>query len=587
MKLQKSGVLLRLGAGFISIIVINFFMIQQLKLTDAGELELSLGFYLLLALQVLIAGIVLFSIVKPLHKTISMLDTLLTGDLDDNFKTSSKDEFGLITQYINDLQEKIKERIVWYQNILDALPFPVSVTDMNMKWTFINKAVEDMINQKREQVLGKNCNNWNTAVCKTENCPLHRLKNGENQTLLELYGFNFSAEAAYVHDPAGKTIGMMEVLIDVTKSTRINNYLDNEIHTLSEDLIRMSQGDLTVEPVTEDGDEYTQKTREAILKLNNSLTQTIRNMAEKLEQVKAASDQVSSGAHQMAQASQSLAQGASEQASNIEEVSSSMQEMSAMTSQNTATAKAALDLSRESRNTAEKSSSSMEKLSEAIQRIKSSSDETFKIIKTIDEIAFQTNLLALNAAVEAARAGEAGKGFAVVAEEVRNLAMRSADAARETSDMIEAAINNSDDGVKLNLEVTESLQEMISQVNKIEELVDEIASASDQQKDGIDQVSNAMEQMSNVTQQNSANSEETASVAEELTSQAEVMKEMVSEFKINLSQSMSASVKPQTSNGNGKHSFDVPRVAIREQKAKSEKSPEQLIPFDEDAFDGF
>ncbi len=587
MKLEKSGVLLRLGAGFLSIILINFFMIQQLEPTETGEWELSLVFYLLLALQVLIAGIVLFSIVSPLKKTIAMLDTLLTGDLDDEFKSNNKDEFGLIARYINDLQDKIKERIVWYQNILDALPFPVSVTDMNMKWTFINKAVEDMISQKRDQVLGKSCNNWNTAACKTENCPLHRLQNGEKQTLLELYGFNFSAESAYVHDPKGKTIGMMEVLVDVTKSTRINNYLDHEINTLSEDLIRMSQGDLTVIPVTEDGDEYTKKTRESILKLNNSLTQTIRNMAEKLEQVKAASDQVSSGAHQMAQASQSLAQGASEQASNIEEVSSSMQEMSAMTSQNTATAKAALNLSRESRDTAEKSSSRMEKLSEAIQRIKSSSDETFKIIKTIDEIAFQTNLLALNAAVEAARAGEAGKGFAVVAEEVRNLAMRSADAARETSDMIEAAINNSDDGVKLNLEVTESLQEMINQVNKIEELVDEIASANEQQKDGIDQVSNAMEQMSNVTQQNSANSEETASVAEELTSQAEVMKEMVSEFKINSNQPVSAPVKPQSSNGNGKHNFNVPKVEIQTKKVETVKSPEQLIPFDEDAFDGF
>ncbi len=532
MNFKENGVLIRLGASILAIIFLNIIMVHQINASESGELLSSFTFYLILILQIIIGAIAIFSVTIPLKKTMRMLDVLLNGDLDDDFKSSIQDEFGIIAQYINDLQRKIKDRIVWYQNILDALPFPVSVTDMNMKWSFINKAVEEMINKKRDQVIGQPCNNWNTAACNTENCPLDRLKAGQSQSFLELYGLNLKAEAAYVHDASGVKIGMMEVLIDVTEIARVSDYMQNEINTLSKELVRMSKGDLTITPVPGEGDEYTHETRETMLILNNALLQTLDNLNEKLQQVNAASDQVSSGAQQMAQASQTLAQGASEQASNIEEVSSSMQEMNAMTRQNSATAKEALNLSKESRQTAEKSSASMNKLSDAIQRIKDSSDETSKIIKTIDEIAFQTNLLALNAAVEAARAGEAGKGFAVVAEEVRNLAMRSADAARETSEMIEAAIRNSDDGVNLNQEVTNSLQEMIVQVNKIEELVEDISAASEQQSEGIEQVTNAIEQMTSVTQQNSANSEETASVAEELTSQATVMKEMVAEFKL-------------------------------------------------------
>ncbi len=585
MKIQKFGVLLKLLIGIVSIIVINIIMTQHLKLTDTGKVSYSMGYYLLLTLQILIAGVTISFIVFQLNKTIGMLDKLLIGDLDNDFKSSTKDEFSLIAQYLNDLQFKLKEKIIWYENILDSIPFPISVTDMNMKWTFINKPVEDMLKVKRADVMGQQCENWNANICKTENCGVLRLRNGFNETFFKQFGMNFKVDSQYIHDLKGEKVGHIEVVQDITSLSRISEYLNSEVSSLSADIQLMAHGDLTVEPVTGESDEYTHDARKTMLQLNDALIHTIRNMGEKLGQVQAASDQVSSGAQQMAQASQSLAQGASEQASNIEEITSSMQEMGAMTNQNTATAKEALILSRESINTAEKSSESMQKLSEAIQKIKESSDETSKIIKTIDEIAFQTNLLALNAAVEAARAGEAGKGFAVVAEEVRNLAMRSAEAARETSLMIETAINNSDNGVSLNTEVTESLQEMISQVNKIEELVEEISSASNQQKEGIDQVSDAMEQMSNVIQQNSANSEETASVAEELTSQAQVMKEMVSEFKIKSTLSASKTVKSQSFSNNT-------RIAKREQgnqqNEKSISSPEQLIPFeDDDVFNEF
>ena len=175
---------------------------------------------------------------------------------------------------------------------------------------------------------------------------------------------------------------------------------------------------------------------------------------------------------------------------------------------------------------------SMNRLSEAIDRIKTSSDETAKIVNTIDEIAFQTNLLALNAAVEAARAGDAGKGFAVVAEEVRNLAMRSAEAAKNTADLIEESVENAESGVSINQEMLQNLEEINAQVSKVGAVMEEIATGSNQQNEGIEQISTGVDQVNTVTQQSAANAEESASAAEELSSQSAEMQNLVRSFQL-------------------------------------------------------
>ncbi len=242
------------------------------------------------------------------------------------------------------------------------------------------------------------------------------------------------------------------------------------------------------------------------------------------------SEQVSSASGQVSSASQSLAEGATEQAAGLEETSSSLEEMSSMTKQNADNAQQANTLASEARKAADSGTESMARMNTAIQDIQKSSDETAKIIKVIDEIAFQTNLLALNAAVEAARAGEAGKGFAVVAEEVRNLAMRSAEAAKNTANMIEESVKNSKNGVNIATEVGKVLEEIVQGIGKTTDLVSEIAAASQEQAQGIDQVNTAMAQMDKVTQRNAANAEESASASEELSAQAEQMNGIVGEL---------------------------------------------------------
>jgi hypothetical protein len=259
-----------------------------------------------------------------------------------------------------------------------------------------------------------------------------------------------------------------------------------------------------------------------------------RSLVGKIERVTTdlseGSSQIASASNQVSSASQSLAQGSSEQAAAIEETTGSLEEMTSMTKQNAQNAQQANGLMVETKDAVGKGQASMTRLSSAIEEIKKSSDQTAKIVKTIDEIAFQTNLLALNAAVEAARAGDAGKAFAVVAEEVRNLAQRAGEAARNTAGLIDESVKNAEKGVGVATETAEALKAITAAAAKANELVAEIAAASKEQSQGIDQISTAVTQMDSVTQQNAANAEESASASEELNAQAEQLKQMVQQL---------------------------------------------------------
>ncbi len=299
-------------------------------------------------------------------------------------------------------------------------------------------------------------------------------------------------------------------------------------------------------------------------------------------------EQTSSAAGQVAASSQSLAQGASEQAAAVEETTSSIEEMASMIKQNADNAQQAKALAEQAQDSATAGISAMTEMATAIDDIKTSSDETASVVKTIDEIAFQTNLLALNAAVEAARAGEAGKGFAVVAEEVRSLARRSAEAAKNTAAMIEDAIRKADNGVKRCRDVSDSLEAIAKGNRQANDLVGEIAASSREQAQGIDQINAAVSQMDQVTQTNAANAEESASAAEELASQSDTMNTMVrdlitvvrgSRAEIDEASFGSHKSDPRSSGSSDKGSHVAFQMAsMVHTNATKARSPEDVIP---------
>ena len=309
--------------------------------------------------------------------------------------------------------------------------------------------------------------------------------------------------------------------------------------------------------------------------------------------------QVASASGQVASSSQTLAEGSSEQAASLEETSSSLEEMASMTKQNADNAAQADGLMKETNGVVKKANESMVELTTSMADISHASEETSKIIKTIDEIAFQTNLLALNAAVEAARAGEAGAGFAVVADEVRNLAMRAADAAKNTASLIETTVKKVNDGSELVQKTSEAFKEVEERSVKVGSLVEEIATASHEQSEGIDQVNRAVGEMDRVVQQNAASAEESSSASQEMSAQAESMHGLVRELVSLVTGGNGASPKSRKAGKGKSASAPAPfhrKEMIQSKQAKAitsgkqggkEVNPEQVIPLENDDFSDF
>jgi methyl-accepting chemotaxis protein len=273
-------------------------------------------------------------------------------------------------------------------------------------------------------------------------------------------------------------------------------------------------------------------TKDEIGILASAFRKMSKNINEVMTNINNASEQVASGSKQVSDSSIALSQGATEQASSIEQLTASIEEVSSQTKENADNANEANELAEIAKENAVQGNSQMKEMLRAMEEINESSTSISKIIKVIDEIAFQTNILALNAAVEAARAGQHGKGFAVVAEEVRNLAARSANAAKETTAMIEGSIKKVEGGTKIATDTAEALNKIVGGIAKVANIVGDIAIASNEQAVGIAQINQGIMQVSDVVQTNSATSEESAAASEELSSQAELLRELVSRFKL-------------------------------------------------------
>ena len=527
-----------------------------------------------------------------------------------------------ILQFLADSENKL-------QNILECLS-PMFMVNKDLKVTFINEAACKTLGYKKEDVVDKmQCADLcKTELCNTTNCTIKNcMKTGEmiigDVTASTQTGkkIPIAASCSALFDEKGTPYGGIEVIIDQTiqKETlqqvsgiiaaatqgQLDKRIDLGKSTGNYRTLRSGVNELLetiTTPLSELADvllglsnkrlnvKMTGEYHGVFLELKESLNKAINNLDNSMQQVAVASNQIASASTQIGSGSQAIAQGASEQASSLEEVSSSLQEMSSMTKSSAINSQEAKGLTTDAGESAAKGKTSMQRLSEAMNKIKASSDQTSKILKTIDEIAFQTNLLALNAAVEAARAGEAGKGFAVVAEEVRNLAMRSAEAAKDTARMIEGSVKNTDEGLLLNVKVLTNLEEINDKVFKVGEVMAEIAASSERQSEGVDQIKTAIEQMNQVVQQNAANSEESASATEELSSQSIELNNMVSEFKLS---SNTSHVKIISKSNNARPVLMRPDMSTNfgstlntyangQNGNNRQKNAQQLIPLSED-----
>ncbi|NTV14029.1 MAG: HAMP domain-containing protein [Desulfobulbaceae bacterium] len=395
-------------------------------------------------------------------------------------------------------------------------------------------------------------------------------------TLPMLKGVNFAEEIAK---------GIFTSRLKLNRQDEIGQ-LTNSLDHMAESLARQVEvartiagGDLTVKIELSSPQDT----------LGQALQTMQQGLAVTITQTKLAGNEIANGSLQIADSSQSLAQGASEQASSLEEISSAMTEMSSQTKMTADNALKAQELSNAASAAADNGNHQMQQMVEAMEEIRVASQSVANVIKVIEEIAFQTNMLALNAAVEAAHAGQHGKGFAVVAEEVRNLAARSAKAAKETADLIAGSVAKTEHGAKIADQTAAALGEITERIAQASQLVRSIAEAAREQSQGIDQVSQGLHQIDQVTQQNSANAEEGAAASEELSGQASQLNQLMQAFKvdsgntvINPSQQMARPGKSAGGMKRPKQLGMAPKAARPTHDTNA--NPSTLIPLDDAEF---
>lgn len=357
------------------------------------------------------------------------------------------------------IEQLAREQFNFYEQILDVIPNPLSVTDLDMKWTFVNRAATDPLGVKRDDVLGQHCSNWGANICNTEDCGVNCLRNGKPTTSFHQWGKDFRVDTFYIKGIDGNKIGHVEYVQEISEKVALKSvYADVDV--ISENLTSRAN-DLNV-------------------------------------------------------ASHALTTGSSHQTASITQTGNSLNEILAQANDNAERASGASAVSTEALQAATLAAHEIKELEQAMQEINRSSEAISEIIHVIEDIASQTNLLALNASIEAARAGEMGRGFAVVADEVRTLAERSTKAASESAQYIQSSVENVEKGNAISQKCVEALGEIVKHVETISSTIEDIDTASQSQAMGLSQVNQGMSEINDVTHSTAESAEKTSLSASEL-----------------------------------------------------------------------
>ena len=524
----------------------------------------------LIAAGILLAAIVLLwfgtgLITKPLGVIEKAAERISKGDM--KWEIAKKDERGVYHAFaeISAMARSLEkttgdmiEKVVWYEGILDSIPFPLSVTDMDMNWTFINKPTEGLLGITRAQARGSQCKNWKAGICETLDCGIARLRAGFNQTLFDQWGLNFKVDTSYLLDSKGEKIGHVEVVSEITNLVSASNYEKVAVGQLSSYLERLAEGQLgfDIENLPE-ANEHTLEVRENFENILKNLEKAREMLRAMIGEVLSNSTNVTESSNQLSEASQQAGQATSQIATTIQQITKGITQQSEATSlvtrmvEEEGLAIKSLVKGTEEQGLAVRKASEVTNLitgedgisakvmesSKKVEEIGERSNQIGIIVETIEDIASQTNLLALNAAIEAARAGEQGKGFAVVADEVRKLAERSSTATKEIGELIggiqktiqEAVVVSTSAAEEINLasaDLMDSIQSVAAVVTANEEITSNLAANSGKVMQATENIAAVSEENSAAIEEVSASTEEMSAQVEEVTASAQSLADM-------------------------------------------------------------